>query len=230
VIPTRSGEAGYSLVALMAGLTIMLILMGMATPAWRYLMQDMREEELIFRGSQIAEAIERYQKKNGNTYPPTMEILVKGKYLRKEYKDPMVPSGKWRILKPGEMPIPGLVPGQPQRPGSNPPASVPNLPGRDPTSGPAASGVGPVAGVVSTSKLKGYRKFNNRESYNEWAFIAGQPRVVGDTPMPGMQQRPPGGPPGGPPPGVPVPPGGLPSPGMPGMPTPPPQGPDPRRQ
>jgi type II secretory pathway pseudopilin PulG len=222
-----SREAGYSLVALMAGLTIMLILMGVATPAWRYVMQDMREEELIFRGSQIAEAIERYQKKNGNTYPPSMEILVKGKYLRKDFKDPMVPSGKWRFLRPGEVPTPGRAagPGGPTRnlgPGLSPSPAMPNLPGTDPT---VAGTIGPIAGVVSTSKLKGYRKFNNRENYNEWAFIAGQPRFVGDMPMPGAP--PPGGAPGGPrPSGMPVPPSGPPqSPGA-GMPMPPPQGDD----
>jgi hypothetical protein len=32
---TRRGEAGYSMVALLASMTIMLILMGMATPTWR---------------------------------------------------------------------------------------------------------------------------------------------------------------------------------------------------
>ena len=209
--PSRSSEAGYSLVALMAGLTIMLILMGMATPAWRYLMQDMREEELIFRGSQIAEAIERYQKKNGNTYPPSMEVLVKGKFLRKDFKDPMVSSGKWRFLRPGEMPIsptqiPGL--GGQRRPVPSP---TPSTATGGPGSLGATGAIGPIAGVVSTSTLKGYRKFNGRESYNEWAFIAGQPRQVGDVPLPAVP-RPPGGPqqPGGAPN---VPPGGpLPTP------------------
>jgi type II secretory pathway pseudopilin PulG len=217
VRPARSTEAGYSLVALMAGLTIMLILMSVAAPTWRYLMQDMREEELIFRGTQIAEAIERYQRKNANTYPPSMEVLVKGKFLRKNYKDPMVPSGKWRFLRPGEVPVgapAGVVPGLggPRTPGAafSPPPATPRLPG---TEGTVAGPIGPIAGVVSTSTLKGFRKFNSRERYNEWAFIAGQPRYVGDTPMPGQMK--PGGPP---PPG-----GGMPSapPGG-GMPTPPP--------
>jgi type II secretory pathway pseudopilin PulG len=193
----------------MAGVTIMLILMSVATPFWRYVMQDMREEELIFRGSQIAEAIERYQKKNGNTYPPSIEILVKGKFLRKDYKDPMVPSGKWKLLRPGEMPIatagiPGLGGPRPAVPSPAPSAAA--SPG---SLGPSGA-IGPIAGVVSTSTLTGYRKFNGRQRYNEWAFIAGQPRQVGDAPMTGVP-RPPGGPqqPGGPtlPPG-----GALPTP------------------
>ena len=231
--PTRAHEAGYSLVALMAGLTIMLILMAVAAPTWRYLMQDMREEELIFRGTQIAEAIERYQRKNANTYPPSMEVLVKGKFLRKNYKDPMVPSGKWRFLRPGELPVAvpggGVVPGLgggkgatgptgPTGSSVSPPPGVPNLPGHEPTSGPGAGAVGPIAGVVSTSTLKGYRKFNSREHYNEWGFIAGQPRYVGDVPIPGQIK-----------PGGPQPPGAPPSPPG-GIPTPPPQGGSTREQ
>src|SRR5438552_579048 len=49
-----SDEAGFSLVAVIAGVTIMMTLMGAAVPAWRYVMKDDREEELFFRGNQIA--------------------------------------------------------------------------------------------------------------------------------------------------------------------------------
>ena len=59
-------EDGFSLVGAVAGITIMLTLMAMAMPAWKYVMQDSREEELIFRGTQIVEAIERYQKEKGS--------------------------------------------------------------------------------------------------------------------------------------------------------------------
>ena len=98
----RRSEAGYSLVAVAASIAIMTIMMGVAAPTWRYVMQDMREEELIFRGGQIADAIDRYQKKNGNAPPVSLEVLVKGKYLRKAYKDPMTEKGVWRFVRPGE--------------------------------------------------------------------------------------------------------------------------------
>jgi type II secretory pathway pseudopilin PulG len=65
----KGSEAGFSLVAAAASITIMLVLMGMAMPSWKYVMQNAREEELIFRGGQIADAIERYQKKHGNALP-----------------------------------------------------------------------------------------------------------------------------------------------------------------
>ena len=66
-------------------------------------MQNEREQELFFRGDQIATAIERYQKKNGGAAPPTLEVLVKGKFLRKAYTDPMTKDGKWRFIRVGEV-------------------------------------------------------------------------------------------------------------------------------
>ncbi len=129
-------EAGYSMIVLMASVTIMLILLGAATPGWRYLTKNDREEELIFRGGQIADAIQRYQRKNGNALPPSLDVLVKGKFLRKAYKDPMVPDGKWRFLRPGEAVVPGArSPGTPGRPG--PGARRPT-----PTPTPPGTGVG----------------------------------------------------------------------------------------
>src|SRR5262249_16915452 len=51
----RPGEAGYSLVALLAGITIMLVLMAAGSSTWKYIMKNDREQELIFRGGQIAD-------------------------------------------------------------------------------------------------------------------------------------------------------------------------------
>jgi type II secretory pathway pseudopilin PulG len=191
----RRGEAGYSMLALMASVAIMLIMMGAATPGWRYLSKNDREEELIFRGGQIADGIQRYQRKNGNALPPSMDVLVKGKFLRKAYKDPMVPDGKWRFLRPGEVMTPGAppgAPGQPGRPGTpgapgtpggvggQPPGGT--TPGTTPGTRPIGDG-GPlgttIQGVASRSTDKSLRIFNGRERYNEWLFVPGQPRVIG---------------------------------------------------
>ena len=187
----RRSESGFSLVGLLAGCTIMLILMGAAVPSWQYVMKDMREEELLFRGIQIAEAIERYQKKNGNASPPSLDVLVKGKFLRKAYKEPMSKTGKWRFVRPGEaLPVPGRpglpIPGQP----AAPPPPAPEAPG---SPGMIAGG---FIGVASLSKDKSLRIFNGRTKYNEWLFVAGQPRVIGKqtTPAPGGAPGMPGAP------------------------------------
>ena len=108
----RRSEAGFSLVAVAASIAIMTILMGVAVPTWRYVMQNARGGADL-PGGQIADAIERYQKKHGNTPPVSLDVLVKGKFLRKAYKDPMTEKGQWRFIRPGEArpdghPAPGV--------------------------------------------------------------------------------------------------------------------------
>jgi type II secretory pathway pseudopilin PulG len=180
----RDGERGVSLVSVLAGLTIMAILMSAATPFWRYVMKDAREEELLFRGEQIARAIERYQKKNGGTSPPNLEILVQKKFLRKMYREPLAKDGKWRLVRAGEPVLPPGVPGVPTR--RTPPST---LVGQAPTAtvGGTISGTG-IIGVASLSKDDSLRVFNGRTKYNEWLFIAGQLRFVGPQPGPRLPQ------------------------------------------
>jgi type II secretory pathway pseudopilin PulG len=175
----------------MVAVTVMMVMMGAAVPSWRYLVKNDREEELIFRGGEIADAIGRYQKKNANALPPSLDVLVKGKFLRKAYKDPMAKDGKWRFIRQGETigatAIPGLpgTPGAPGAPGAGPTTTTTTttLPGRSggPTGGGGTIGgtVGAIMGVASTSTDKSLRIFNGRKKYSEWLFIPGQPRIVG---------------------------------------------------
>jgi type II secretory pathway pseudopilin PulG len=189
--PRSRREAGFSLVGALAGITIMFTLMAMAMPAWKYVMQDTREEELIFRGIQIVEAIERYQK-DKRSLPVSFEVLVKGKYLRKEFKDPMTPDGKWRLVRPGE----GMVPGSPGG-GVRPlPGGMADGTGSRMRQGSFGSGgeigAGPFIGVASRSKEKSLRLFNGRSKYDEWIFAVGMPRFIGKPPMnmPGLEPSP----------------------------------------
>ncbi len=104
----RLPQEGYSLVVLLATIAVMLVLMSAAMPSWRYLVKNDREQELIFRGGEIADAIARFQSRNGNALPPSLDVLVKGKFLRHAYKDPMTKDGSWRLLPPNELfPAPG---------------------------------------------------------------------------------------------------------------------------
>jgi len=201
----RRSEAGFTLLTLMAAVTIMLITMGMGVPFWRYVVKDDREQELIFRGGQIADAIQRYQQRNGNAPPPSLEALVEQRFLRKQYEDPMSADGKWRLIRPGEAVGPG-APGVPGAAGPGGPLTGRPTPTPTPApasvSGPGASPlrpgqtVGGIIGVACTSHDKSLRLLNGRDRYDEWLFIAGQPRVVGAQPT-----FAPGGAPGGPAPG-----------------------------
>jgi type II secretory pathway pseudopilin PulG len=207
--PRRDGEAGFSLVALFAAMTIMLILMGAAMPSWKYVMQNEREQELFFRGDQIASAIERYQKKNGGAAPTTIEMLVKGKFLRKAYKDPMAKDGKWRLVRANEVTGPRrsqLAQARAAMGGIAPPSPSPD-PGKGGVmTGPGGTQLGPFIGVASYSTDKSLRIMNGAEAYDEWLFVAGRPRVLGRQLMPDV-----GGPATGKPGQPPVPPPGSPS-------------------
>jgi type II secretory pathway pseudopilin PulG len=172
---TRTAEAGYSLVALMAAVAIMMIMMAAAVPSWRYVMKNDAEEELIFRGGEIADAVARFQRKNGNALPPSLEVLVKGKFLRRAYKDPMTRDGRWRFLRPGEAIGPVTPPGAPGRTPTTTTTTT-TRPSAFPQPGQT---IGLFQGVASTSTEKSLRVFNGRTRYNEWLFLPGQPRVIG---------------------------------------------------
>jgi type II secretory pathway pseudopilin PulG len=189
-------EAGFSLVALLASITIMMILMTAAVPSWRYVMQNEREEELLYRGGEIADAIVRFQKKNGNAYPTSLDQLVKGKFLRRLYKDPMTKDGKWRFVHQGQAIAPITPPEGSGRPGTGVTTTTTTTTtlSRSPQSGLSGGGtLGPILGVASTSTEKSLRVFNGRTRYNEWIFAAGQPRVVGRAPTIGPGPQPGGG-------------------------------------
>jgi type II secretory pathway pseudopilin PulG len=157
----------------------MLILMAAAMPSWRYVMKNDREEELIFRGGEIADAIARYQQKNGNALPPSLEVLVKGRFLRREYKDPMTKDGKWRFIRQGESLGPIRAPGGATGAGTVTTTTTTTRPSAFSSPTGVGGTLGGIQGVASTSTDTGLRIFNGRTKYNEWLFLPGQPRIIG---------------------------------------------------
>lgn len=92
--------------ALLVGLSVMSVMMAAALPVWSHATRREREEELIWRGEQYRRAIMLFQRKFANTFPPTLDVLVDQKFLRKKYKDPI--SGEdFQII-----PVGGAMPGQ----------------------------------------------------------------------------------------------------------------------
>ena len=175
----RPEERGASLVSVIAGLTIMLLMISAAIPSWKYVMKDAREEELLFRGEQIASAIERYQRKNGQL-PPNLEILVQQRFLRKNYKDPFAKDGKWRFIRAGELALPPGVPGLGGGAGGPTPATtLAAQPAGTTRDGQPQLGGAGFIGVASFSKEKSLRIMNGRTRYNEWRFVLNEPRRMG---------------------------------------------------
>jgi len=99
----RDGESGHLLLIVMMGLVVMSIMLGAAVQQWSTIQRRENEEELIFRGNQYVKAIKLYQAEHGGALPTSLEILIQPgprrlRYIRKLFRDPMAPDGKWGIL------------------------------------------------------------------------------------------------------------------------------------
>lgn len=154
-----TSNEGYAMATLLVSLAVMSLLMTVAMPVWRHDAQREKEAELIFRAGQVVHAIELYKKRFANQYPPTLDILVQQKYLRKKYKDPMTKDGEWRLLTPQELA------GTPLAPGGRPLPGQPTGPG---AIGRTGSGLGnpsnPLGGSGSSSSTPTLQDENTNTS------------------------------------------------------------------
>ena len=116
-IASRSYEGGYTLVALLALMTVIAIFALAAAPSIRQQAQREREREAIFRGEQIADAIRVYYsyqatrlgRSGAPGLPTSMEQLLEGvpagtrklQVLRPSAaRDPLSDSGEWKLIRP----------------------------------------------------------------------------------------------------------------------------------
>jgi type II secretory pathway pseudopilin PulG len=164
----RSSD-GFTYIAALFMVVIMGIMMGAVGQSVRVIMQREKEKELIFRGLQYRDAIERWNSKPVKVPLKDLKDLVepttssnidrsKDRMLRKLYKDPMTADGKWKTLP-------------------NPP---------DPVQG--------IYGVASTSNEEPLKQgnfpeiiksFEGKKKYSEWEFIyKRQAQPVGGAPVP----------------------------------------------
>lgn len=103
----RQGEQGYTLVAVLALMTIMALLLVSAAPSIRQQTQHSLEEEAIWRGEQVAEAIRLYVNAR-QTLPTSIDDLLEGiprgtkrvQILRPAAaRDPLSSSGEWKLIR-----------------------------------------------------------------------------------------------------------------------------------
>lgn len=198
------GERGYNLVAVMVAITILNIALAAVLPAWSHAIRREKEEELIFRGLQYAEAIRVYRARY-NSLPTRLEQLieVKPRCIRQLWKDPMREDGKWALVFEGQ-PLQPQTPGDDQDGGDGDsgdggPAGADKSAFGLPASGQTVT-AGPIKGVYSLSDKESILVFFGQQKYNKWVFTVDM--------LQGGQQ--PGAPPPPPPqPGQPNPSGGL---------------------
>jgi type II secretory pathway pseudopilin PulG len=169
----RSSE-GFTYIAALFMVVIVGIMLGAVGQSMSVIMKREKEKELIFRGLQYRDAIERWSKKGvplkdlKDLVEPAVSSNVdrsKDRLLRKLYKDPMTEEGKWKTLP-------------------NPP---------DPIQG--------IYGVASTSNEEPFKQgnfpeiikgFEGKKKYSEWEFIyKRQIRPVMGAPAPTGANTPP---------------------------------------
>jgi type II secretory pathway pseudopilin PulG len=111
--PQRHGERGYTLVALLAVMSLLALFAMAAASSLQQQSQREREKEAIFRGEQVADAIRSYYRYKGaqgvNSLPTSMDQLLEGipkgtkklQILRvSASRDPLSKGGEWKLIGP----------------------------------------------------------------------------------------------------------------------------------
>jgi type II secretory pathway pseudopilin PulG len=191
-------RGGYTMVTLLVFLSVLVIGLLVAVPVWTTQLQRENEEELIFRGNQYVEAVRRYQQKNPGQFPKDIEELVKKRFLRKAFRDPMTKDGRWYLVT------------QDQRLAARPRSSFSTPSQRGGGAGEQAGQIGGrsvqvllipeetakgmsnlrILGVASTSPRDSIRVYNDATKYAEWLFYFGMdPNVKPEITIYGQEEK-----------------------------------------
>lgn len=165
------GIAGYTLVAVVIGMAILVILTAAVAPAVSVIMQRDREDELIFRGRQYARAITLFQRRYGRLPTSLKEIYTnRPRTIRKLFKEPICNCDDWALIIQGTPDAMGGAGG----PAPAPRSPLPPTPGPQPFGSPGQTvNIGPIIGVRSKVKKNSIREWRGQKSYDQWKFIAG---------------------------------------------------------
>lgn len=176
----RAAEAGYNMVMLVVAITLLSIVVAAVLPLMSTEIRREKEEELVFRGFQYAEAIRLFHQRTSR-YPVKLEELLetKPRVIRQLWKDPMTKDGKWGLIFQNQgNPLQAQNPNDPNNPqkppdpkagGDTPDPNNPT-PGLDgPQKGDVVA-VGPIVGVYSKSPKSSFLVFYGHNRYDEWRF------------------------------------------------------------
>ncbi|MBN1940391.1 MAG: type II secretion system protein [Candidatus Aminicenantes bacterium] len=186
----RHPKPGYTLIVVMVGIALLLVGMTIAMPVLSTQAQREKEAELLFRGGQYVEAVRLFLRNNPGNFPDSIDDLVKKRYLRKAFPDPMTKDGKWNLI------LLANQPGGPAAPRRKPPTGRSGAgSARREAPGPGAragqsmsvqrvmivpadaldSVAGPrIIGVVSASEKQSFLVYDDNETYDSWLFYYGR--------------------------------------------------------
>jgi type II secretory pathway pseudopilin PulG len=183
-------EAGYAMAALLVGMAVMAIMMSVAMPTWSRMIRREKEEELLFRGTQYARAINQYQRKFANASPQSLDVLIEQRLLRKKFKDPLSPNkdGEFQMLylnsrAGGPQGTTGTGRGTGAGRGAGAGAIGAGGSGTDTQSGSAysTSPSGGIVGVASKNTGTSIKIYKGKTKYNEWQFVGMEQSLQGGT-------------------------------------------------
>ena len=116
--PVISNAAGFTYIGILFAVALAGIAMTLTAQVWRTNSQRAKEEQLLFAGGQIAQAIGRYylQGPNGvRQFPRSLDDLLQDKrhpelrrYLRRVYVDPMTGKPDWGFVRVADGGITGV--------------------------------------------------------------------------------------------------------------------------
>jgi type II secretory pathway pseudopilin PulG len=125
VVVKVGNSSGFTYLAVMFSIVLIGLSLTGAVQQWKTIMQREKEAELLFRGDQIKDAVERYYRApraGTNQYPRSLEELLKDpgssatkRYLRKLYKDPIT-NDDWVLVKDGAGRVKGVHSRSPAEP------------------------------------------------------------------------------------------------------------------
>jgi len=166
MIPVRlRSESGFTFVAALFMVAIMGVLLGAVGQSVSVIMHREKEKELIFRGLQYRDAIERWTKKSPMPLKELKRLLndpqnIPNCGLRKLYKDPIT-GEDFKILEDPQSGIYGVV---------------------------SKSGKEPYKQGNFPDALK---SFDRKKKYSDWEFVFKRvPRAVPGTPQDPATQQP----------------------------------------
>ena len=167
-------QDGFTLAAVVVIMAVMAILLTVAVETVSFQQRREKEEELIFRGNQVVEAIRLFRARNGR-FPLNLVELVtaKPRVLRKTWVDPMTGLPDWEPVFLGEEGVAVTGPGL---------AATPTpAPARGPGP-PHAAKSGAIIGVHSRSCEEAIKLYDGRSRHCEWKFYFDPNKKVGPQP------------------------------------------------
>ena len=150
----RNRQSGYLLLVLLIAVALLSIAAAAVAPSIAQQIRRDREDEMIHRGKQYAQAIKRYYTKF-HRYPANLDQLMDTNglhFLRKRYADPFTGKDDWKLVHQGEATIPNFQFGAgPGIPGGVAPTAMGTTPGGMAGINPAMTGAGVTTGLAGAT-------------------------------------------------------------------------------